>query len=68
MFLFSLRGRARTHAAHWASLGNFAPGGSVLKCAGDVELDAPVVLAGCGDGLADGFADVEGFVDALGPT
>ena len=32
--LFSAIGRARTQAAHCASVGSFAPGASVAKCVG----------------------------------
>jgi hypothetical protein len=56
--LFSGSGRARTHAAHCASLGSAEPGGSVEKCAGAPAVlaaaAAAAVAAAAGDGVAVG--------------
>src|SRR5262245_32812457 len=56
--LFSLNGWARTQVAHCASVGSFAPGGSVLKWAG--------AAGGFGDAFADALGDAVGSV--VGPA
>jgi hypothetical protein len=63
--LFSAIGRARTQAAHCASLGSVAPGASVPKCAG-ANVDDVDGFGRAGWALGDGRADTLGAADGAG--